>query len=363
MSDKKLFNFRLLLVLMAASGLAGCKIEVTTENIGSSTKETTATDRATTGPVPVARVMTYNIQFLNQEAAEHGNRIEKLRKVVADIDPTIVAVQEVEDRQSMELVFPPTEWYVIIDDDSPDNQDLAFAVSRDWKIVGIARDLDADDENFLAEGDEHESYFPNRRDGLFVTIESLNGSASLTVINVHAKARVGGRPQSDPRREGAARVLVEAVKDKFDSRNVVIMGDFNDTPDDASLNILETGDPKARGEAETETGSFMINLTEPLWAKGMVTHGAHVKRLDRKTGLINNVYAESRDRNNRTRGREAGTGPTLLDNILVTKNLEPALVDDEATIYRKPVALDGPGFTRTSDHLPVYADIDLNKLK
>src|SRR5690606_15029947 len=83
------------------------------------TGKTNATTRVTSGKAPTARVMTYNIQFLNQRAARDGDRIAKLRKIIDDIKPTVVAVQEVEDRQAMELVFPADKWYVIIDDESP----------------------------------------------------------------------------------------------------------------------------------------------------------------------------------------------------------------------------------------------------
>jgi len=156
---------------------------------------------------------------------------------------------------------------------------------------------------------------------------------------------------------GSSRILLEHLKGELKGRNVVLLGDFNDTPDDASMNILETGSPNAFGKMEDEPDEFMVNLCESLWARGMVTHGASDRRLDKKTGLINNVYPEARKRNDNTRGRDAGSGPILFDQILVSKNLEGAVAGDAATIYRKPQALQGPGFNRPSDHLPVYVDL------
>lgn len=330
-----------------------CNVQITTETPSG----TSTTNSSSTPSTHQARLATYNIQFLGHDADRQGNRVEKLRKLIADINPTVVAVQEVEDRTAMNFVFPPDHWTVVIDDDSPDKQDIAFAVQKPWQIKGIAKDLDADDENFLAPNSRDESYFPNRRDGLFITVVSPDGNTSFTVVNIHAKARVGGRANTDSRREGAARILVEQIRNRFNEKPVAVVGDFNDTPDDTSLNILETGNPGATGGLNDGQGKFMINLTEPLWARGMVSEGASDKRLEKSTGLINNIYPEARERNNRTRNREAGTGPVLIDNILVSPALNKMVVKDSTTIYRKPQALQGPGFTRPSDHLPVYVDL------
>lgn len=349
---------RCLTPLLALLFLAACEIEIsstTTSGTGAAESVSTAT-----GPAPTSlRVVTYNIQNFNRETTANGERIKNLRKVIADINPTVVGVQEVADRACMEMVFPRDKWNVVIDDDSDDKQDVAFAVRKEWKLVGVAEDLDADDKNFIANGPKHESAFPNRRDGLFITIRQPGGKQEFTLINIHAKARVGGRPQSDARRENSSRQIVKEIRSRFADRQVIVLGDFNDTPDDASLNILETGDLNARGEAENRPDTFLVNLMEPLWAKNLVTHGGNVKRLDKKTGRLNIVYNEARDRNNRTRGREAGSGPALFDHILVTTNVQPMLAKPEATIYTHPQALDGPGFSRPSDHLPVFADINL----
>lgn len=341
------------LAAMLLLGLAGCNVQITTETPSG----TSSTDRSSITSTHQARLATYNIQFLGHDADRQGNRVEKLRKLIADINPTVVAVQEVEDRTAMNLVFPADHWTVVIDEDSPDKQDVAIAVQKPWQVKGIAKDLDADDENFLAPDSRNESYFPNRRDGLFITVVSPDGNTSFTVVNIHAKARVGGRANTDSRREGAARILVEQIRNRFNEKPVAVVGDFNDTPDDTSLNILETGNPDATGGPNDDQGKFMINLTEPLWARGMVSEGASDKRLEKSTGLINNIYPEARERNNRTRNREAGTGPVLIDNILVSPALNKMVVKDSTTIYRKPQALQGPGFTRPSDHLPVYVDL------
>ncbi len=349
---------RLFSAVILLTGTSACEFHYSVDNGPGKPKKEVAKDRVTTGS-QVVRVMTYNIQYLSTRAAGHGNRIEKLRKVVADINPHIVGVQEVEDRAAMELVFPPAEWQIVIDDDSPDKQDVALAVRKPWQLHGVNDDLDADDENFLAEEERYESLFPIRRDGLFVQVSAPGGDEKLTVVNIHAKARVGGRTTTEPRRTGASAVLVEIFKDELKGHNIVLMGDFNDAPDDASLNRLETGDPKATAGDDGGVGAFMVNLGEPLWQKNMVTQGASAKRLNRVSGLVNNIYPDSRKRNANGRGRDVGTGPVMMDQILVSANLKDAVVPESVQIYRKPIALEGNGFSRTSDHLPVFADIRL----
>jgi endonuclease/exonuclease/phosphatase family metal-dependent hydrolase len=349
--------------------LFGCNIEITTENPKSESNDTLTTNSTTVAAnrhVPgetvqphSARVMTYNVQFFNTEAANYPPRVDRLRQILSDIGPDVVAIEEVEDRAAMHLVFPPDQWQILMDDDSVDKQDTAIAVRRPWSITNAPADLDADDPQFLAPGDAVESYFPIRRDALFAQVATPGGDPAFTVVAVHAKARVGGRTNTDPRRIGASRFLLDQFRTRLKGQNIVLMGDFNDSPDDVSLNILETGDPNAPAGANPWPSDYMVNLLQPLWEKGQVTEGASDRRLDRKTGLVNNSYPDARSRNNNARGRNAGTGPIMFDQILVSKALAPGSNPEPGKIYLKPIALTGPGYTRPSDHLPVYADIKI----
>lgn len=345
--------------IFLALSLTGCKIEVSTETAGTAGNTTATASQTSGGEGYTARVMSYNIQYFNTDATNHGNRIGKLQQILADINPDIVAVQEVEDRAAMELVFPPDQWQILIDDDSRDRQDVAIAVRSPWKITNAPVDLDADDAHFLAPGSANESFFPVRRDALFAKVATPDGRPAFTVICIHAKARVGGRANTDHRRVGASKKLVELFDSRLDGDNIVLMGDFNDSPDDVSLNILETGNPSANAGPNPWPSNYMVNLFQPLWEQGMVTEGASNRRLEKGTGLINNTYSDARSRNNRLRGRDAGTGPIMFDQILISKALAPGDSPVVGHIYRKPIALTGPGFSRPSDHLPVYADVQI----
>jgi hypothetical protein len=145
------------------------------------------------------RVATYNIQFLSTEVVNQGDRLRKLQEVIAPLDAHVIGLQEIADRAALERVFPPTEWHLVIDDDSTDVQDLAVAVRKPLRVVGLPPDLDADDEHFLF-AHESETFFPNRRDLLAVTVQLPDESSTFVVMVHHGKSRLRGRAATDPRR-------------------------------------------------------------------------------------------------------------------------------------------------------------------
>jgi endonuclease/exonuclease/phosphatase family metal-dependent hydrolase len=53
------------------------------------------------------RVATYNIQFLSTDVVNQGDRLGKLREVIALLDAHVIRLQEIADRAALELVFPP----------------------------------------------------------------------------------------------------------------------------------------------------------------------------------------------------------------------------------------------------------------
>jgi hypothetical protein len=150
------------------------------------------------------RVATYNIQFLSTEVLNQGDRLSKLREVIALLAAHVIGLQEIADRATLELLFPPTEWHLVIDDDSMDLQDLALAVRKPLRVVGLPPNLDADDEHFLF-AHETETFFPNRRDLLAVTVHLPDDPATFVVMVHHGKSRAGGRAGTDSRCERAAR--------------------------------------------------------------------------------------------------------------------------------------------------------------
>ena len=300
------------------------------------------------------RVASYNIRFLSTNVVSQGDRLAKLQEVLRLLDARVIGLQEIDDRSALELIFPPQDWQLVIDDDSNDTQDVALAVKRPLRVIGVNADLDADDQNFLFPASADNSAFPNRRDVLAVEVQLPDQSDSFFVMVVHAKSRAGGRETNDPRRVSAARQLVAKLKEQFQDKQFILLGDFNDNPDDRSLNILETGDPDAAAGPEEIDGPFLINLMEPLVAAGHVSHGRTIA--DIVGDRINTVDPNSRARNNDHRGTNVNTGDILFDQILIPVGMRKRLANCSAKVFDHEIAIRGAGDNIASDHLPVFAD-------
>jgi len=108
------------------------------------------------------RVADYNIKFLSVEDLDaKPQRKQRLKTVIEQLKPDILALQEIKDRQALEQLFDSDEWSILIDDDSNDAQDLAIVVRRPLKFKDRT-DLDADDADFLFPGPTFENLFRNR---------------------------------------------------------------------------------------------------------------------------------------------------------------------------------------------------------
>ncbi|MCC7262364.1 MAG: lamin tail domain-containing protein [Candidatus Latescibacteria bacterium] len=310
------------------------------------------------------RNATYNIKFLSvrhspcgrlpvEDVRTQGKRLDKLREVIRLLDAQVIGLEEIDDRAALEELFDPQQWTLIIDDDSQDCQDLALAVRRPLKVRGFTPpDFDADDAHFLA-ADEEDEFFPRRRDLLAVEVQTAAGHRFWVLVH-HAKSRAEGRADSDERRAGAGARIVALIRERLAGQPLVLVGDFNDSPDDRALNILETGDPQAEARIEDEPGPFLDNLTEPLFAAERVSFGRNSGNLD--GDRVATVAPGTRQRNFELRHTNMNTGDLLFDQILVSPALAPAYVKGSARVFDYPVAVRGNDRDRASDHLPVYAD-------
>ncbi len=302
-----------------------------------------------------ARVASYNIKFLNTDVTQQGDRLAKLKQVIELLDAQVIGLQEIDNRNALKLVFPTSKWHLIIDDDSPEVQDVAIVVRKSLNVKGFSgNNLDADDEHFLFSAAGFNDFFPKRRDVLAVEIGFPNSEESFFVMVHHAKSRLEGRATTDLRREGAAKELVKIFEQRFDEKNFILLGDFNDNPDDKSLNILETGDPNALAGPEKTDVPFLINLMEPLCALGHVSHGRNNANIE--NGTVNTIDASSRDRNNQFRGTDTNTGDILFDQMLIPMRMAANYVQNSAGVFNNEVAMRGNSETRASDHLPVFAE-------
>lgn len=307
------------------------------------------------------RVASYNIRLLNTEVTNQGNRLEKLRDVIALLNADVIGLQEIHNRSALELIFSPDDWYIVIDDDSNSPRNVAAAIRKPLRILNVRPDLDADDQQFLFPQDADNYGFPERRDVLRLDIELPDGSDNFTLLVNHPLSRVQGRTSTDRRREEAATKLVNALRQEIATSKFVYVCDCNDTPDDRSSNILETGNPNARAEMEQNRGSFLVNLMEPLFAVGHVSYGRKTNELTQDRRRIDTIDTSSRTRNHQRRGTDRDTGDILFDQLYASPLMYPYYDRGSAAIFDNPVAVRGNDFNRASDHLPVFADFVLGE--
>lgn len=279
--------------------------------------------------------------------SRYMEKIQKLGKLFIAMGegrfPVIIGLCEVENRQVLNdllsrsvLKYSP---YHIIHKDSPDSRGIDVALLYDpsrFFPMGL---------NFINVSDHILPGFATR-DILHVT-GLLYGSVLCHVFVNHWPSRRGGKLESQDKRLAVATVLrafLERIFTEDPVSNVIIMGDFNDEPEDRSIkHVLGAGNPEAPEEA-----AFIYNLMYSMSRKGKGTHFR-----------INN-FAEA----------------AVLDQVMVSKSILTGengmkLVGDKAEIYVNP-SLQGKknemplrtyqglkylgGF---SDHLPVFIEIQI----
>lgn len=312
------------------------------------------------------RVATYNIEWFGGQGSS-PERIERLKRVIDLLDADVIGLQEIADEDALRLIFSEDEWQIMIDEGSNDNQDVALAVRLPFMMVGHegAANIDAEDENFLFPSDDSSNnfFFPNQRDILFSEIQIPGSDRTVFVMVQHAKSRSGGRTTTDPRREGASLLIVQEIERRFDGEAIILLGDFNDNPDDVSLNILETGDADAvAGPDDNSDDRFFVNLTQPLLAEDHVSWG--LTEDDIENGLIITSVEGSRGHNNETRGTSGVIAPILFDQILASSVMLDEYTVTLTEVFDDPVAQEGHASGQTvvpreyaSDHLPVLVEL------
>ncbi|HLO98031.1 MAG TPA: hypothetical protein VK171_05500, partial [Fimbriimonas sp.] len=246
-----------------------------------------------------------------------------------------------------------------IADEPSEYQEVAIAVKKPNKLISSELIFKSETLDFA---------FPGKRDVLRSVVETRDGK-TLVFYSCHMKSRSGGRKQTDAQREMAAGLLSAYISGQKDE-NSIVLGDMNDSPDDRSLSILESGDVYAKA-VNIGNGPALVNLFEPLYKKDYITFDLHSLFVGDK---IDPIIENSRKENERTRGidyrypQDLEVTQVLFDQILVAPKIAPgALVG----IYADADAMRGD-VSRTrrndagvatyqykgsmaSDHLPVWA--------
>lgn len=253
--------------------------------------------------------------------------------------PDLIGLCEVENRRVVEdLVNHPVmrgKNYGIIHYDSPDERgiDVALLYKKDafLPVAFKSRRL------LLWNEDNQRDY---TRDQLVV--QGLLDSEEIFVIVNHWPSRSGGEARSRPFRIAAARLnqrIMDSIRKAHPFPKVIIMGDFNDNPTDASLRkVLQL-----KGSRDTLAATDLFNPMELLYRKGV---GSLAYR--DQWSLFDQIFLTSNFINDRAMGYRYWKAAVFRPSYLIT-------AAGRYRGYPFRTYANGNYAGGYSDHFPVYA--------
>ena len=194
-----------------------------------------------------------------------SRKIDNLAKVIDSLGggPSILGLCEVENKYVLEeLIRHPrlaAKGYGIVHRNSPDKRGIDVAM-----IYKLA-DFKPDGSTGLRVQLPGDSAYPTR--DILLVNGKLNGKPVHIFVN-HWPSRRGGEEESKAKRMAAAlvaRASIDSIQKLDPKARIILMGDLNDQPSDASVSI----GLKAEGQ---DGKSDLLNLTAALAARGEGSH-------------------------------------------------------------------------------------------
>lgn len=211
-----------------------------------------------------------------RRAKAYRSKIDNMAKIISllgnektNTSPAIVGVCEVENKTVLEDLVANKQLknkrYGIIHYESPDSRGIDVALLYQKRYF---KPIDSKSYELELTGDDGEPYAT--RDQLLVT--GLLDDEVIHLIVNHWPSRRGGEQKSRPSREKAAALnlkIIEDVKKEYPNPKVIIMGDFNDDPNNSSLKkVLKT---KAK-KSKLRNGDI-YNPMDNMFKRGLSTLG------------------------------------------------------------------------------------------
>jgi endonuclease/exonuclease/phosphatase family metal-dependent hydrolase len=205
--------------------------------------------------VRVITVATFNVEnlydawddpYANDEGTPVKSRadLEKLAKVIRDIDADVLSVDEVENRGILEefnRIFLKDMGYTVVLFEGNDVRGIDVALLTRLPVGAVTsyRHL-----RFMTDNGEPQSF---QRDLLQVRLEPP-GAAPMDVFLVHLKSKEGADDTGLPVRMAeakSARKILDEVLARDANARFVVCGDFNDLPDSEPLKVFFGSGPTA----------------------------------------------------------------------------------------------------------------------
>ena len=266
-------------------------------------------------------------------------KLNHLEKVITatGVAPDIIGFCEVENRGVVEDLMTTGKLrgfdYTIVHKDSPDGRGIDCALAFNSKKVKLL----AEDyiESKLPVGDR-----PNTR--LAMHTKLLCGDDTLHVFVNHWPSRYGGQEYSEANRLTVAhnvRQKLDLIQSRDPNAQILLMGDFNDYPNNKSLN-------KVLGAGNGDRYPFQ-NL---MWNKHKSGQGSYNYKGD--WGCLDQFIVSE----NLVNGE--GNWATSEDSAEIVRRDWMMYVNDEGEAYPSRT-YGGPNYYGGySDHLPIYLILD-----
>lgn len=258
--------------------------------------------------------------------------------------PALVGLCEVESRKAMLdlVVWGPLKnlRYRFVHHESPDIRGIDVALLYQPDVFKLLHD----EPIRVTFTDAPHS---TTRDILYVMGE-LQSRDTLHVFVCHFPSRLGGELESESRRIDAARILRNKIDEIFDfdeNAKIIIMGDFNDYPDNKSIyKVLQAQEPHT-----PFIPSSLYNLMYPKHQEGKGTH-----KHEGEWGVLDQLIVSGSLLDDRLQIHTTPSSVHIFEKDFL-------LEDDWKFLGKKPFRTYigmkyAGGF---SDHLPVYVDFYL----
>lgn len=188
------------------------------------------------------------------DETRYNNKIQRVAQVLDSTVagpalPNLVGLVEIENNEVLQDLLSKSQFstksYGSLATDSPDERSIDCGLLYDKSVFTLVdfKELNATNS---ALGDY------KTRNILFATLKATNGDVFYVFVN-HWPSRREGEKESEPRRIFAAQQVRDKINElqkKDPKAKVIVMGDFNDHPDNNSiLNTLKANDtPKEKGD-------------------------------------------------------------------------------------------------------------------
>ena len=184
--------------------------------------------------------------------------------------PALLGVAEIENRNVLERLIDQSILqhtdYGIAHFDSPDRRGIDVALLYDRRFFK------------LVNTQKHRLHLKTELDEIIYTRDQLCvsgylGSDLIYCIVNHWPSRRGGQKKSEPRRIQAAKLsqkILDSIYQITKNARVIMMGDFNDNPNDKSFKkVLNTKSEKAL----EQKSNYLFNPMDDMYKKGLGSLG------------------------------------------------------------------------------------------